>query len=356
MNVKHKYLIAMSGGVDSSVAAALLRKQDEDCIGVMLKLHGKFTDELSSCGTDKDAGDARSVAKKLGMDFHVYNREKSFEQEVIARFVNSYESGETPNPCIECNRYMKFGALFDYARDLGCERIVTGHYARVEYDDKYGRRVLKKAKDESKDQSYVLWSLTKDQLNHVEFPLGDYTKNEIRDIANSLGLITANKKESQDICFIPDGDYVAFIERYTGNTYQAGNFIDTAGNVLGTHKGIVRYTVGQHKKLGIVTAEPMYVERIIPQTNEILLVRDSELYKNEVKIKDVSWSAYDTPSQKFRAYAKLRYRHKAAPCTVVITDDDHATLIFDEPQRAPAKGQSAVIYDSEVLLGGGVIV
>ena len=356
MHTKHNYLIAMSGGVDSSVAAALLRERGENCIGVMLKLHGKFTDELSSCGTDKDASDARSVADKLGMDFHVYNREESFEREVIARFVYSYESGETPNPCIECNRYMKFGALFDHAQALGCDRIVTGHYARAEYDEKYRRRVLKKAIDETKDQSYVLWSLTSEQLEHMEFPLGAYTKSQIRDIASSLRFVTANKKESQDICFIPDGNYVAFIERYTDKIYPSGNFIDTQGNVLGTHKGIVRYTVGQHKKLGIVTPEPMYVDRIIPETNEILLVHDSDLYKTEVKIKEVKWSAFDTPPSEFRAHVKLRYRHKAAPCTVFTTDNGNATLLFDEPQRAPAKGQSAVIYDGDVLLGGGVIL
>ena len=184
----------------------------------------------------------------------------------------------------------------------------------------------------------------------------EYTKEQIRKIADSLGLITAHKKESQDICFIPDGNYVSFIERYTNKTYPTGNFIDSNGNVLGTHKGFVRYTVGQHKKLGIVTPEPMYVERIIPDTNEILLVCDSDLYKTEVKIKDTVWSAFEKPMREFRAHAKLRYRHKAAPCTVITTDDGHATLLFDEPQRAPAKGQSAVIYDGDILLGGGVIV
>ena len=250
---------------------------------------------------------------------------------------------------------MKFGALFEKADELGAEYIVTGHYARTEYDEKYGRIVLKKAVDETKDQSYVLYSLSKEQLSRVLFPLGSYTKSEIREIAERSGLSVANKKDSQDICFIADGDYVRFIEKRTNTMFECGNFIDKSGNILGKHKGIIRYTIGQHKKLGIVTPEPMYVERIIPETNEIVLVNDAELYKTTVKVANVLWSAFDTPPTQFKAEAKLRYRHKAAPCTVYTNDNGCITLEFDTPQRAPAKGQAAVIYDGDILLGGGTI-
>ncbi len=358
MNAKNTdtVLIAMSGGVDSSVAAAIVKSQGYHCIGVMLRLHDAFAQDIdTTCGTDKDAQDARAVSDRLGIDFHTYDCRDSFEREVIQRFVSAYEQGITPNPCVECNRYMKFGKLFEHARSLGCEYIVTGHYARIEYDEKYGRKVLKKAVDETKDQSYVLYSLSKEQLEHVIFPLGSYTKNEIREKADFLGFENAQKKESQDICFVPDGDYVSFIERYTGKTFEQGDFIDRDGNVLGRHKGLIRYTVGQHKKLGIVTPEPMYVDRIIPETNEIMLVEDADLYKKEVEITDVIWSAFDTPPEILRAHAKLRYRHKAAPCTVYVKEDGGATLVFDTLQRAPAKGQSAVIYDGDTVLGGGVI-
>jgi tRNA-specific 2-thiouridylase len=322
----------------------------------MLKLHGKFTEDDTSCGTDTDERDARIVSEKLGIPFHTYNSEDKFEREVIARFVDSYQRGITPNPCVECNRHMKFGALFEHAKELGCDMIVTGHYARIEHSEKYGRKVLKKAVDESKDQSYVLYSLSADQLEHIHLPLGEFTKSEIREKAADIGLSVSDKKESQDICFVPDGNYIGFIERYTGVQFEQGNFIDTDGNVLGKHKGIIRYTVGQHKKLGIVTPEPMYVDRIIPETNEILLVCDDALYKREVRVADVRWSAFDTPPENFSAEAKLRYRHKASPCEVTVNEDGTLTLLFNEPQRAPARGQSAVIYDGDILLGGGVIV
>ncbi len=356
MSSNLKYLVAMSGGVDSSVAASMHAERGAECVGVMLRLHSKYTNTDTSCTTDADERDAQAVAAKLGIQFHALDCEGKFEREIIERFVHAYESGITPNPCVECNRYIKFGSLLDYARELGCDMIVTGHYARIEYSEKYGRRVIKKAKDESKDQSYVLYSLSSSQLERISLPLGEYTKTEIRQKAASLGLSVSEKKESQDICFIPDGDYVGFIERYTGSEFEAGNFIDTSGNVIGRHKGIVRYTVGQHKKLGIVTPEPMYVDRILPESNEILLVSDSELYKREVKVAEVCWSAFDTPPEHFRAQSKLRYRHKAAPCDVFVNPDRSLTLIFDEPQRAPARGQAAVIYDGDILLGGGVIV
>jgi len=350
-----KVLIALSGGVDSSVAAAIVMDMGFDPVAVMLKLHSAFDENDASCGTANDADDAHMIAGSLGMPFSVLCCEDSFDREVIQRFVSSYESGYTPNPCIECNRYMKFGKLFEHADEIGCEYVITGHYARTEYDEKYGRTVLKRAIDEQKDQSYVLYSLTSDKLKRVLFPLGSMHKSEVRELAAKLGFVNAEKKESQDICFIPDGDYVSFIERYRGKKFECGNFVDGSNNVLGTHKGIIRYTVGQHKKLGIVTPEPMYVSEIDPGSNEIKLVLDKDLYKHSVKVSSLVWSAFDAPPKEFRAYAKLRYRHKAAPCTVYVEDNGSVTLTFDEKQRAPARGQSAVIYDGDTVLGGGMI-
>ena len=347
-------IVAMSGGVDSSVAAALAVELGYVCEGVMLKLHRDFSGEDVSCGAPADTEHARVVADTLGIPFSLLTCEDSFDKNVIERFVASYESGVTPNPCIECNRYMKFGHLFDYADEHGVDCIITGHYARTEYDEKYGRVVLKKAVDESKDQSYVLYSLPADKLARIILPLGSYKKSEVREKASALGFSNAEKKESQDICFIPDGDYVSFLERYRQKTFEGGSFVNASGDVLGSHKGIIRYTIGQHKKLGLVTPEPMYVSEIRPENNEILLVTEPELFKNEVKIENLVWSAFDTPQKEFRASAKLRYRHKAAPCTVKICGSG-ATLIFDEGQRAPARGQSAVIYDGDTVLGGGVI-
>ncbi len=354
MTESKKALIALSGGVDSSVAAAIAKNCGYVCEGVMLKLHNAFSEGDGSCGTDADALDARAVADTLGIPFSLLFCEECFEENVIERFVASYEAGCTPNPCVECNRYMKFGKLFEHADEQDIKYIITGHYARTEFDEKYGRVVLKKAIDETKDQSYVLYSLPADKIARIILPLGGYQKSEVREMAESLGFVNAKKKESQDICFIPDGDYVSFIEKRRGKPFECGSFVGKNGEILGMHKGIIRYTVGQHKKLGLVTPEPLYVCEIRPHENEVVLVTEPELYKKEVSLENVIWSAFDAPPEEFRASAKLRYRHKAAPCTVKAKADT-VTLIFDEGQRAPAKGQSAVIYDGDVLLGGGVI-
>ncbi len=350
----NRAIIALSGGVDSSVAAALSKDAGYKCEGVMLKLHQEFCESHGTCGTLSDADDAKKVSEALGISFSLLCCEDSFDKNVIERFVSSYEAGCTPNPCIECNRYMKFGALFDYADKHGTEYIITGHYARCEYEKKYGRVVLKKAIDETKDQSYVLYSLPADKLARIILPIGQWQKSEVRHMAQALGFENAKKKESQDICFIPDGDYISFIEKRRGKCFECGNFITPEGEILGTHRGIVRYTVGQHKKLGLVTPEPLYVSEIRAQENEVVLVEECRLYKKEVYVGEMVWSAFDTPPDSFRACAKLRYRHKAAPCTVLLSEDG-VKLIFDEPQRAPARGQSAVIYDGDILLGGGVI-
>ena len=270
--MSQKALIAMSGGVDSSVAAWLIREKGYDCAGATMRLFQK--EEMTAepgCCTSQDMEDARAVADMLGMPYYVYDFADRFREAVIDRFVEAYENGRTPNPCIDCNRYLKFEELFLRGRQLGCDFVVTGHYARTGYDEKSGRYLLKKAADTSKDQSYVLYSLTQDQLSHVQFPLGELTKQEVRQIAREHGFLTADKAESQDICFVQDGKYYEFICDYTGRDYPAGDFIDTRGNVLGRHQGIIRYTVGQRKGLGIAFGEPVYVMKVDPEANTVML-------------------------------------------------------------------------------------
>lgn len=285
-----KALIAMSGGVDSSVVAYLVKSQGYDCIGCTMKLYDNEDIGISrnrTCCSLNDVEDARSVAYKIGMPYYVFNFSDSFRENVIEKFVRSYESGETPNPCIDCNRYMKFDKLYERAKILGCEYIATGHYARIEeYDGKY---ILKKAFDETKDQSYVLYSLTQEQLAHTLFPLGNMRKTEVRKIAEKNGFINADKPDSQDICFVPNGKYAEFLERFTGKTYPAGCFVSEDGTVLGEHKGIIRYTIGQHKGLGIPSAKPLYVKEINANENAITLCEVQNLYSKEVTACDFHW-------------------------------------------------------------------
>ncbi len=266
-----KALIAMSGGVDSSLAAKIMVERGYECIGCTMKLfqnEDAGVERSRTCCSLDDVEDARSVAYKLGMPFYVFNFTDAFRDEVIHKFVESYENGITPNPCIDCNRYMKFGKLLDRARVLGCDCIVTGHYARIEETD--NGFVLKKALDETKDQSYVLYSMTQEQLSHTVFPLGGMRKSEVRDIAGSSGFVNANKPDSQDICFVPDGDYARVVEMHAGRSFAEGNFVDREGNILGRHKGIIRYTVGQRRGLGISAAEPLYVCEIRPECAEVV--------------------------------------------------------------------------------------
>lgn len=267
-----KAVIAMSGGVDSSVAALLTKQKGYDCIGATMKLHSgtDFYSEKACCTAD-DAEDARSVAVSLGIPFYVLDFTADFDREVIKKFISSYESGATPNPCIECNNHLKFERLLDKMSELGFDYIVTGHYARIEFDEQKNRYILKKALDLTKDQSYVLYGLNQNQLSHILFPLGSLTKTETRKIAEENGFINANKHESQDICFVPDGDYVSFIKNYTKKEYPCGNFVDLKGNVLGEHKGIIKYTVGQRRGLGLALPRPMYVCKKDVEKNEVVL-------------------------------------------------------------------------------------
>ncbi len=351
-----KALIAMSGGVDSSVAAAIMVKNGYDCIGATMKL---FTDmentlECQDPGClSGDAQDAQQVAKRLGFEHFVFDFKQDFEREVISRFVCAYENGNTPNPCIDCNRFIKFRALFDKAKLLGCDFIVTGHYARIE--ESGGRYLLKKGIDADKDQSYVLYSLTQQELAHTLFPLGELTKIQVRDTAQQIGLTNSQKPDSQDICFVPDGDYASFIKRYTGKTYPEGDFTDQSGNVLGTHRGIIHYTIGQRKGLGLALPQPMYVKYKDTLNNRIVLSTDSELYSDSLTANDFNWIAYENPGGSFSAQVKTRYKSVPANATVTPLDDKRVKIVFDTPQRAITRGQAAVVYQGDTVVGGGTI-
>ena len=351
-----KVLIAMSGGVDSSVAAYLMKKQGCDCVGVTMRLFSNddigLSRERSCCSLD-DVQDARSVAAKLAIPYYVFNFTGDFKSQVIDRFTSAYACGQTPNPCIDCNRYLKFERLYERAQLMGCDAVVTGHYARIGQEN--GRFVLKKALDASKDQSYVLYSLTQEQLAHTRLPLGEFEKTDTRRIAEELGFFNARKPDSQDICFVPDGDYAAFIERTTGKTYPEGNFVDEQGNVLGRHRGIIHYTIGQRRGLGIAAETPLYVKRIDPERNEVVLCRDEALYSRTLTAKELNWMAFETPPDSFRASAKIRYRHTEQPCTVTALPGGRVAVEFDEPQRAATPGQAVVFYRGDTVLGGGVI-
>ena len=293
------------------------------------------------------------MACLLDMPFYVFNFTERFRTQVIDRFVQSYEEGRTPNPCIDCNRYMKFDKLYERAKLMGCEYIVTGHYARIEKED--GKFFLKKALDETKDQTYVLYTLTQDQLAHTMFPLGDLTKRTVRNIAEKNGFINANKPDSQDICFVPDGDYASVIEKYTGRICMPGNFVDTEGNIMGRHKGIIHYTLGQRKGLGIAAGKPVYVCEIRPQTREVVLGNPEDLMSRDVYVSDFNWISGNAPGGRIRCTAKVRYRQSEQPA-VLSVEGDIVHIVFDQPQRAITPGQAAVVYDGDVVLGGGTII
>ncbi len=351
-----KAIIAMSGGVDSSVAAYLMKKNGFDCIGATMKLYDNenigISSEKTCCSLD-DIEDARSVALRLSMPYYVFNFKDEFKEKVIDKFISTYENGGTPNPCIDCNRYLKFEKLFQRMKELGFDYVVTGHYARVEEKD--GWFYLKKGVDESKDQSYVLYSLTQEQLSHIMFPLGDYSKDEIRNIAQSQGFINAGKKDSQDICFVPDGDYTKFIESFTGKTYPQGKFVDMKGNVLGTHQGIIRYTNGQRKGLGVAFGQPMYVADKNIEDNTVTLCTNEELFSNELVADDFNW-LIPNPDNEMKCKARVRYNMKEQNAVVNVLDNGTVRVIFDKPQRAITKGQAVVLYDGDTVLGGGTII
>jgi tRNA-specific 2-thiouridylase len=302
-----------------------------------------------------DVTDAEKAAEKADVPFHIFDLRQDFSENVIGNFISTYECGGTPNPCIVCNKHLKFGSMLNKALEMGYDYIATGHYARVGYDEAKGRYLLKKGLDEKKDQSYFLYTLTQHQLAHTLFPLGDMTKDTVRKMAEGLNLINAKKRDSQDICFIPDGDYAAFIERSLGKTYPKGSFIATDGKVLGEHQGIIHYTVGQRKGLGIALGKPVFVKNIDPQNNTVTLCDNDELFSQKVTAKNINLISVDSISEPMRVKAKIRYRHEAQWATVTQIDDSTLEVIFDEPQRAVTKGQALVLYDGDTVVGGGEI-
>lgn len=348
-----KILIAMSGGVDSSVVALLMKNEGYDCQGILMKLFDG--EDEPACCTKKDIEDAQAVADKLNIPFNVVNMSEGFRENVIDKFISSYENGATPNPCIDCNRHMKFERLFDEGSHLGCDKVATGHYARIEYNELSGRYILKKALDETKDQSYVLYSLTQTQLSRALFPLGAMTKEDARKIALEAGFINADKGDSQDICFVKGEMYYDFIERTQGKTYPEGDFVTADGKVLGKHKGIIRYTIGQRKGLGIAYTSPLYVVKVDPEENKVILGSNEDLFTDTLIAKSINLISVPQITEPMRVTAKVRYRHTAQPATVTQLDNDTIKVVFDNPQRAITKGQSVVLYDGDIVVGGGII-
>jgi tRNA-uridine 2-sulfurtransferase len=366
-----KIAVAMSGGVDSSAAAAILKEQGHELVGFTMQLwnqrRGINVDENgeplpSRCCSLDDVYDARRVAEELGFPFYVLNLEKEFERDVVQPFVNSYLNGETPIPCVACNSRLKFASLDKLALSLGCEKVATGHYARVDFDEATKRYRLLRGRDSQKDQSYFLWELTQDQLSRALFPLGELSKSDARQAARDNELAVAEKKESQEICFVPDGDYAGFIERYleaeaqTNRRPPAGEIVTSSGTVIGAHDGIHRYTVGQRRGIGISQLRPLYVLGINSDHNQVIVGGDDELLSNGFTAAGVNWIAFDDGTEDVRAEVRVRYRHTAAPATISQISEGRVSITFDEPQRAITPGQATVFYRGEEVLGGGWIV
>ena len=353
-----KALIAMSGGVDSSVAAYLTQQAGFQCIGATMRLFDNSIlgqDQESTCCSLDNVEDARSIAQRLGFPFYVFNFKDDFEENVIQKFIRCYECGATPNPCIDCNRYLKFDRLLRRGYELDCDCVVTGHYARIRQNETTGRYLLYKATDLSKDQSYVLYSLNQEQLAHTRFPLGEMTKAEARMIAEAQGFVNARKHDSQDICFVPDGDYVAFMERYTGKKYTPGDYLDLNGNVVGKHKGAVSYTLGQRKGLNLAMGTPVYVCAKDMEQNTVTVGPNEALFSTTLRATDWNWFPFQDLMEPIRVSAKARYNQQPQPATVYPEENGFARVVFDAPQRALTPGQAVVLYDGDMVVGGGTI-
>jgi tRNA-uridine 2-sulfurtransferase len=366
-----KIAVAMSGGVDSSAAAAILKEQGHDLVGFSMQLwnqrRGINVDENgdplpSRCCSLDDVYDARRVAEELGFPFYVLNLEREFERDVVEPFVASYLSGETPIPCVSCNSRLKFASLDSLAASLGCEKVATGHYARVEYDETANRYRLFRGRNLQKDQSYFLWELTQDQLSRSMFPLGEMSKPEVREVARAHDLAVAEKAESQEICFVPDGNYAGFIDRYLESEGSAsrlpgqGEIVDTRGEIVGQHTGIHRYTVGQRRGIGIASERPLYVLSIDAEKNRVTVGEQEELLSREFTAAGINWVAFDKPTNLVRANVRVRYRHTESPATIRPLGQGRAQVVFDEPQRAITPGQATVFYNGDEVVGGGWIL
>lgn len=353
-----KVVVGMSGGVDSSVAAYLLKEQGYDVIGVTMQIwqdeEQAAQEENGGCCGFSAVDDARRVAAALEIPYYVMNFKKEFKENVIDYFVEEYQNGRTPNPCIACNRYVKWESLLQRSLSIGAEYIATGHYARVVQLEN-GRYTLRRSATLAKDQTYALYNLTQEQLKRTLMPVGKYTKDEVRAIAEKINLRIANKPDSQDICFVPDGDYAAYIEEEAGVKVPEGNFVLTDGTVLGRHKGITHYTVGQRKGLGLALGYPAFVLEIRPETNEVVIGTKEESMTTQLRARNLNFMAVEDLTEPLHVFTKIRYNHKGAWCTIEKTGEDEVRCTFDEPQRAVTPGQAVVFYDGEYVLGGGTI-
>lgn len=351
-----KVLAAMSGGVDSSAAVLLLQQQGYEVIGATAKMFGNQEVGINEPDMPKqDIIDAQKVAEKLHIKHYVLDYTECFKKCVIEHFVSEYQCGRTPNPCIDCNKHIKFGQLFADAHKLGCEYLATGHYAHIEYSSELNRWLLARADDEKKDQSYMLFNLTQEQLAHILLPLANLSKQEIRQLAEAENLVTANKPDSQDICFVPDGDYTAVIKRLSRKKNKPGNFVHLNGEILGKHKGQINYTIGQRKGLGLAYAYPLYVINKDIDSNTVILGPNDALFKKELWARDCNFITIDELTQPLKVTAKTRYRQKDVPATIYPAENNTVHVVFDEPQRAITPGQAVVFYDGRYVVGGGII-
>lgn len=341
-----KVMAALSGGVDSAVASYLLQQAGYECCGAIMLLHGPTPDSVS---------DAQSISNRLGMAFKVLDCQDIFKRCVMEDFVASYEQGHTPNPCVVCNRHLKFSHFLQEAQKAGCDAIATGHYARIRQDEKTGRYLLLRALDETKDQSYFLYTLTQYQLSRTFFPLGELTKTEVRKIAEENGFVNANRKDSQDICFVPDGDYLTFMEHFRGKKYENGTFLDLSGKPVGTHKGAAGYTLGQRKGLGLAMGEPVYVCGKDMTNNTVTVGPEENLFSTTLIAEDCNWFPFESLTEPIKVTAKARSRHKEQPATITPLPDGRVQVDFDTPQRALTTGQAVVFYGGDTVIGGGTI-
>ncbi|MCX8130694.1 MAG: tRNA 2-thiouridine(34) synthase MnmA [Clostridia bacterium] len=356
---KKKVMLGMSGGVDSSVAAAVLLEKGYDVIGVTMQIWPDMDEERQKteggCCSLSAVDDARRVANKLGIPYYVMNFKEVFEKKVINYFKDEYLKGRTPNPCIACNRHVKFDAMLKKAASMGIDYIATGHYAKIEYDDNKGRYLLRKSVTDKKDQTYALYTLTQEQLSRTLMPIGDYSKERVREIAKEIGLTVATKPDSQEICFVEDNDYGRFISENTDCKIVPGNFVDTKGNILGKHKGIVHYTIGQRKGLGIALGKPMFVVEINIQTNNVVLGDESEVFSRSLTASDLNFITIDHLDNEMKVKAKIRYSAKEADAIIYPYKDNKAKVVFENPVRAITPGQAVVFYDDDTVVGGGTI-